>query len=88
VKRRGIPAPTKHEHSTTLGYKSRQGGSNDQTIQLWDIGTGECCAGLKGHSEGIWAIAFDANGALYGRKGWVRSLTKGTLCALGAIERF
>ncbi|KAI8869049.1 WD40 repeat-like protein [Ramicandelaber brevisporus] len=34
-------------------------GGLDLTMRIWNIATGECIAILAGHSEGVWALAFD-----------------------------
>ena len=37
-------------------------GSDDQTIRLWDVGTGECLKILFGHSSPVYSVAFNSNG--------------------------
>ena len=32
--------------------------SDDQTVRLWDVNTGQCLKILKGHSDGIRAVTF------------------------------
>ena len=39
-------------------------GSEDQTIRLWDAGTGECLAVLSGHTNWVRSIAFSPDGSL------------------------
>ena len=29
-------------------------GSNDKTVKVWDVATGECVATLAGHSKSVW----------------------------------
>jgi WD40 repeat protein len=36
--------------------------SEDGTIKLWDISTGECLHTLKGHQGRVWAVAFTPDG--------------------------
>lgn len=36
--------------------------SDDATIRLWDIETGDCLRTLEGHQAGVWTAAFDPNG--------------------------
>ena len=31
--------------------------SDDQTVKLWDINTGECFGILQGHTDSVWAVA-------------------------------
>ena len=35
---------------------------DDQTIRLWDSTTGECLKVLRGHTTGIWSVAFSGDG--------------------------
>lgn len=37
-------------------------GGADQTVKLWDVGTGQCIRTLCGRSNGIWAVAFFPGG--------------------------
>lgn len=39
-------------------------GSEDNTIKLWDLNTGECLATLEGHEAGVRAIAISPDGQL------------------------
>jgi WD40 repeat protein len=36
--------------------------SDDRTVRLWDIETGECAGILEGHADGVWEVAFSADG--------------------------
>jgi WD40 repeat protein len=36
--------------------------SVDQTIRLWDIGTGQCIKVLEGHTGAVWSVAFSCDG--------------------------
>ncbi len=36
--------------------------SDDQTIKLWDITTGECIRTLRGHKSRVWSVAFSPDG--------------------------
>ncbi len=33
-------------------------GSEDQTVRIWDISTGECIQVLQGHTSRVWSVAF------------------------------
>ena len=37
-------------------------GSLDQTIRLWDLQTGESLQVLRGHTGGVWSLAFSPDG--------------------------
>ncbi|MGH7453161.1 MAG: WD40 repeat domain-containing protein, partial [bacterium] len=38
-------------------------GSNDQTVRLWDVSTGECYKTLLGHTTRIRSVAFSFDGS-------------------------
>jgi WD40 repeat protein len=37
-------------------------GGDDDAVKLWDLETGDAIATLRGHSSGIYAIAFSPDG--------------------------
>ena len=37
-------------------------GSDDQTVKLWDVASGECLRTLEGHSNYVYSVAFDVSG--------------------------
>jgi WD40 repeat protein len=37
-------------------------GSEDQTVKLWNIHTGECLETLHGHSKRVCSVAFSSDG--------------------------
>ncbi|WP_404790488.1 NB-ARC domain-containing protein [Altericista sp. CCNU0014] len=39
-------------------------GSQDCTIRLWNIASGQCVKTLKGHPNGVWSVAFHPSGNL------------------------
>ncbi len=39
-------------------------GSQDCTIRLWNISSGQCVKTLKGHPNGVWSVAFHPRGDL------------------------
>ncbi len=39
-------------------------GSEDQTIRIWDINTGECLKILSAHSSRVWSVAFSLDGKM------------------------
>ncbi len=39
-------------------------GSQDCTIRLWNITSGQCVKTLKGHPNGVWSVAFHPSGTL------------------------
>jgi WD40 repeat protein len=39
-------------------------GSQDSTIRLWNIESGQCVKTLKGHSYAVWSVAFHPSGNL------------------------
>ncbi|WP_319701024.1 hypothetical protein [Streptomyces sp. ME19-01-6] len=34
----------------------------DRTVRLWDVRTGRALRALKGHTDGVWAVAFSPDG--------------------------
>jgi predicted NACHT family NTPase len=36
--------------------------SDDETVQLWDVGTGKNRGTLQGHLKGVWSVVFSPNG--------------------------
>lgn len=38
--------------------------SDDQTVKLWDIDTGQCFTILQGHTDSVWAVAFSPSGQI------------------------
>ncbi|ABW32026.1 WD40 domain-containing protein [Acaryochloris marina] len=38
--------------------------TNDKTIRLWDVQTGQCKHILSGHDKGIWSLAFHPKGKI------------------------
>ncbi|ABW32107.1 WD40 domain-containing protein [Acaryochloris marina] len=45
------------------------GGTGDRTIRLWNISNGQCIKILKGHSNGIWSLAFHPKGKFLASSG-------------------
>jgi WD40 repeat protein len=39
-------------------------GSNDLTVRLWDVSTGECSLTLQGHTNWVQSVAFSADGKI------------------------
>jgi WD40 repeat protein len=39
-------------------------GSEDNTLKLWDLDTGECLATLEGHEAGVKSVAFSPDGKM------------------------
>ncbi len=37
-------------------------GSDDKTVQVWDVGSGKPERTLKGHAYGVWSVAWSADG--------------------------
>jgi WD40 repeat protein/DNA-binding MarR family transcriptional regulator len=51
--------------STALNQGARgilASGSDDQTIKLWDLETGQCYQTLQGHTSRVWVVAFNPDG--------------------------
>jgi WD40 repeat protein len=38
--------------------------SDDQTIKIWDINTGECLKTLTGHTNRVWSVRYSPRGAI------------------------
>ncbi|HEY9172533.1 MAG TPA: protein kinase [Verrucomicrobiae bacterium] len=49
-------------------------GGIDQTVKLWDVGTGLERASFKGHAHGIWALAFASDGQTLASGSWDRTV--------------
>lgn len=54
--------------------------SEDATIKIWDFETGEYERSLKGHTDSVQDVAFDAQGKLLGMS--MTSHTDGTIDVL------
>ncbi|KAB8319994.1 hypothetical protein SD81_009475 [Tolypothrix campylonemoides VB511288] len=37
-------------------------GSDDKTVRLWDVLTGECLVTLHGHTSGVFSVSFSPDG--------------------------
>jgi WD40 repeat protein len=37
-------------------------GSDDKTVRLWDVKTGECLATLHSHTSGVFSVSFSPDG--------------------------
>ena len=37
-------------------------GSDDHTVRLWDVTSGQCLKILQGHTNGVWSVAFSPDG--------------------------
>jgi WD40 repeat protein len=37
-------------------------GSEDQTIRLWQVSTGQCLKILQGYTNRVWSVAFSPDG--------------------------
>ena len=37
-------------------------GSDDKTVKLWDVTSGECLQTLEGHSSRVWSVSFSSDG--------------------------
>jgi WD40 repeat protein len=56
-----------HEHIVSAIAVSPDGktlasGCVDNTVKLWDMGSGENLVTLKGHGDAIWSVAFSPDG--------------------------
>ncbi|BAZ17189.1 WD-repeat protein [Calothrix sp. NIES-4071] len=38
--------------------------SDDQTVRIWDVNTGECLKILTGHTNRVWSVKFSPDGAI------------------------
>ena len=45
-------------------------GSDDRTVRIWDAATGQLQRELKGHSSGVFSVAFSPNGAQVASGSW------------------
>ncbi len=37
-------------------------GSQDRTVRLWDVETGQCLYIFKGHTDSVWPVSFRSDG--------------------------
>jgi WD40 repeat protein len=57
VSRQGAAASQEHQFILASG-------SYDQTVKLWDVGTGRILETLRGHASWVWSVAFSPQGQL------------------------
>ena len=36
--------------------------SDDKTVRVWDVATGECVQTLQGHTRAVWSAGFSPDG--------------------------
>ncbi|MDF5727192.1 MAG: NB-ARC domain-containing protein [Rhizonema sp. PD38] len=48
--------------STTGGEQILASGSEDSTLRLWSVDTGECLAVCDSHTDRVWSVAFSSDG--------------------------
>jgi GTPase SAR1 family protein/DNA-directed RNA polymerase subunit RPC12/RpoP len=51
-----------HSVAVSPDGKWTASGSQDKTVRIWDLETGECRRTLKGHTEEIWCVAITPDG--------------------------
>ena len=64
-------------------------GSDDDTVRLWDAGTGAALQTLEGHSDPVWSVAFSPDGKVVASGSGdhtVRLWDAGTGAALQTLE--
>lgn len=45
-------------------------GSEDNTVKLWDVRTGECIQTVEGHTAPVWYVAFSPDGEYFASGSW------------------
>ncbi|MFM6728217.1 MAG: trypsin-like peptidase domain-containing protein, partial [Dolichospermum sp.] len=55
-------------------------GSGDNTIKIWNLGTGQLIRTLSGHSAGVWSVAISPDGRT------LASLYSGSITSRGVVE--
>lgn len=51
-------ALAKHSEGDTRDWRAIAASSDDQTVKLWDVNTGQCFSVLQGHTDSVWGVAF------------------------------
>jgi len=58
---------------STHAIDTSHSGSEDSTIKIWNLDSGDCVHTLNGHKYGVWSLQFDERMLVSGAEGTVET---------------